>query len=92
MSGVPTPTTRSGRPRPPVEESSDHPEPSLAGRIVSLIMFLIVPPVALATLAIGLGYVRLMHGPFTVAFGGASGQDALEGAEAPAQLRGQEAL
>ena len=49
-----------------MEESSDHPESSLAGRIVSLIMFLIVPPVALATLAIGLGYVRLMHGPFTV--------------------------
>lgn len=48
------------------EETTDHPEPSLAGRVTSFLMFLLVPPVVLAALLVGLGYVRLMHGPFTV--------------------------
>lgn len=46
--------------------SAESGEPSFSGRLVSVVLFVLVPPLAIALLGLGLGYVRLMHGPVTV--------------------------
>jgi len=52
-------------PPAPPEDPDERPQ-GLFGRILSLMLFAVVPPVVIAALAFGLGYVRLMHGPFSV--------------------------